>query len=43
MAVGMVVSLYSFQVAIAMLASLYVLDILATLFLIPEKAGKPLE
>ncbi|GKX55928.1 putative metabolite transport protein [Leminorella grimontii] len=43
LAVGMVVSLYSFQVAIAMLASLYVLDILATLFLIPEKAGKPLE
>ncbi|WP_047782553.1 MFS transporter [Pragia fontium] len=41
--VGMVVSMYSFQLAIAMLASLYVLDILATLFLIPEKAGKPLE
>lgn len=41
--VGMVVSLYSFKIAIAMLASLYILDILATLFLIPEKAGKPLE
>lgn len=41
--VGMVVAQYSFQVAIAMLASLYVLDILATLFLIPEKMGKPLE
>ncbi|MDR0807003.1 MAG: MFS transporter [Enterobacteriaceae bacterium] len=41
--VGMIVSLYSFQIAIAMLASLYVLDILATLFLIPEKAGTALE
>ncbi len=41
--VGMIVAQYSFQVAIAMLASLYVLDILATLFLIPEKMGKPLE
>lgn len=41
--VGMVVALYSFKIAIAMLASLYILDILATLFLIPEKAGKPLE
>ncbi|MCD1126619.1 MFS transporter [Jinshanibacter sp. LJY008] len=41
--VGLIVSLYSFQTAIALLASLYVLDILATLFLIPEKAGKPLE
>ncbi|WP_407936347.1 MFS transporter [Limnobaculum parvum] len=41
--VGMIVTLYSFQTAIALLASLYVLDILATLFLIPEKAGKPLE
>lgn len=43
LAVGMIVAQYSFQVAIAMLASLYVLDILATLFLIPEKMGKPLE
>lgn len=41
--VGMIVAQYSFQVAIAMLASLYILDILATLFLIPEKMGKPLE
>lgn len=42
-AVSLVVSLYSFPVAIAMLALLYVLDILATLFLIPEKAGQTLE
>ncbi len=41
--VGAIVAQYSFPVAIAMLASLYVLDILVTIFLIPEKVGQPLE
>ena len=34
---------YSFQAAIGLLASIYVLDIIATLFLIPELKGKALE
>lgn len=41
--VGAVAAKYSFQTAIGLLASIYVLDILATLFLIPELKGKPLE
>jgi MFS family permease len=34
---------YSFAVAIALLAFIYLVDILATAFLIPEKKGAPLE
>ncbi|MBY4768140.1 hypothetical protein K6W39_13120 [Burkholderia ambifaria] len=34
---------YSFQTAIALLAGLYVLDMVATLFLIPELKGVELE
>lgn len=41
--VGAVVSAYSFQLAIAMLALIYVVDIIATIFLIPELKGKELE
>jgi MFS family permease len=33
---------YSFQVAIALLAAIYVLDMLATAFLIPELKGREL-
>ena len=43
MVVGMIISMYSYQVAIAVLAIIYVLDILATVFLIPELKGKELE
>ena len=43
MVVGMIISMYSYQVAIAFLAIIYVLDILATVFLIPELKGKELE
>jgi len=41
--VGALATAYSFQVAIALLAAIYVLDMLATLFLIPELKGKELE
>jgi benzoate transport len=41
--VGAIATNYSFQSAIALLASIYVLDMLATLFLIPELKGKELE
>jgi len=41
--VGMLATLYSFNAAIALLASIYVLDMLATLFLIPELKGVELE
>jgi MFS family permease len=41
--VGAVSAKYSFQAAIGLLASIYVLDIIATLFLIPELKGKALE
>jgi hypothetical protein len=34
---------YSFTVAIALLATIYLLDMLATAFLIPERKGAPLE
>jgi hypothetical protein len=34
---------YSFTVAIALLAIIYLVDILATALLIPEKKGAPLE
>jgi MFS family permease len=41
--VGALAAKYSFHAAIALLASIYFLDILATLFLIPELKGKPLD
>ncbi|WP_430869624.1 MFS transporter [Cupriavidus basilensis] len=41
--VGALAATYSFQVAIALLASIYVLDMLATLLLIPELKGVELE
>lgn len=43
MVVGMIIALYSYQVAIGFLAVIYVVDILATLFLIPELKGKELK
>jgi len=41
--VGALVVSYSFTIAIALLATIYLLDIVATLLLIPEKKGQPLE
>jgi MFS family permease len=41
--VGALAAKYSFNVAIALLASIFVLDIIATVFLIPELKGKELE
>lgn len=41
--VGLLAAQYSFAVAIALLATIYLLDIVATLWLIPEKKGVPLE
>jgi MFS family permease len=41
--VGVLAAQYSFHTAIALLASIYVLDIFATVFLIPELKGKELE
>ncbi|VVE12639.1 MFS transporter [Pandoraea commovens] len=41
--VGALAARYSFQIAIALLASLYVLDMIATRFLIPELKGTELE
>jgi MFS family permease len=41
--VGALVSSYSFTVAIALLATIYLIDIVATLTLIPERKGQPLE
>src|SRR6266852_4442738 len=43
LAVGALAAKYSFNVAIGLLASIYVLDIIATVFLIPELRGKELE
>jgi hypothetical protein len=40
--VGAVASLYSFEFAIAMLATLYLFDILALWLLIPERRGAAL-
>ena len=40
--VGAVATLYSFEFAIAMLAALYLLDILALWLLIPERRGAAL-
>ncbi len=42
-AVGALAARYSFGAALALLASIYLLDILATLFLIPERRGAELE
>ena len=41
--VGALVSAYSFQAAIALLAGIYVVDIIATALLIPERRGTALE
>ncbi len=41
--VGALAMNYSFQVAIALLAAIYVLDMLASVFLIPELKGKELQ
>jgi hypothetical protein len=41
--VGALAATYSFAVAIALLATIYLLDIVATAFLIPEKKGAALE
>ena len=41
--VGALVSSYSFTIAIALLATIYLIDIVATLALIPERKGQPLE
>lgn len=43
LAVGALAAKYSFSAAIALLASIYVLDIIATVFLIPELKGKQLD
>jgi MFS family permease len=41
--VGALAVTYSFTVAIALLATIYLFDIVATFFLIPERKGMPLE
>jgi hypothetical protein len=41
--VGALAASYSFEVAIALLATIYLLDIAVTASLIPEKIGAPLE
>jgi MFS family permease len=41
--VGALAVTYSFAVAIALLATIYLIDIVATLLLIPERRGQPLE
>ncbi len=41
--VGTLASAYSFQIAIGLLAAIYVVDMLATLFLIPELKGAELD
>lgn len=41
--VGMLVAAYSFQIAIAVLACIYIIDMIATIFLIPELKGKELQ
>ncbi|WP_395024387.1 MFS transporter [Comamonas odontotermitis] len=40
--IGAIASQYSFQMAIALLAAIYVLDAFATMFLVPELKGKEL-
>jgi MFS family permease len=41
--VGALAATYSFTVAIALLATIYLVDIVTTVFLIPERKGLPLE
>lgn len=41
--VGMLVAAYSFQIAIVVLATIYIIDMIATIFLIPELKGKELK
>ena len=41
--VGSLAARYSFSAALALLASIYLLDIVATLLLIPERRGAALE
>ena len=41
--VGSIVSAYSFSIAIAVLAIIYFIDMLATIFLVPELKGKALD
>ena len=43
LAIGAITAKYSFQAAIGLLAFIYILDIIATLCLIPELKGKELE
>ncbi|MBN4666723.1 MFS transporter [Pandoraea nosoerga] len=43
LAIGVIAAHYSFEIAIAALAGIYVIDILATIFLIPELKGVELE
>jgi hypothetical protein len=43
LAIGALAARYSFQAAIALLAAIYVIDILATVFFIPELRGEALE
>jgi MFS family permease len=40
--IGALATTWSWQAAIALLSAIYVLDILATAFLIPERKGAPL-
>jgi hypothetical protein len=40
--VGSLAATYSFTVAIGLFATIYLIDILATAFLIPEKKARPL-
>jgi MFS family permease len=40
--VGALAAAYSFAIAIGLLATIYVVDIIATVFLIPERKGAPL-
>jgi hypothetical protein len=41
--VGALAATYSFTVAIALLATIYLVDIVTTVFLIPERKGLPLD
>jgi MFS family permease len=41
--IGALASSFSFTVAIALLATIYIVDIVATIMLIPERRGQPLE
>ena len=41
--VGSLVAAYSFQIAIGLLAAIYVIDMIATIFLVPELKGTELK